>query len=292
MKRNLLGYQIDPRKTNEERVQPINYQPIFIYLHFLGYIFYLLTSDSFVCQSYYNNIPYFFYTLLLIYSFMFKFYSKACGSPGYVTDETEIEKIQDETNLDPNKFYCRYCHIYVPTRASHCISCKKCVIRRDHHCPWTNNCIGRDNHLYYLIFTFLAFVIEFIPLVDAVIHFFLFITASKFSINFLIKILIYISIICSAAFASFMTYSLTVQSILTIVRNSTTWERARRDKITYLKDLPYGYSPFNKGLAGNIVEFCTMRQKKTKWDIKPPDISLFSNELQILIENKGMIPEI
>lgn len=293
MKNNLLGYQIIPRKTSEEIVQPGNLQPIFVYMHFLIYIVYLGTANSYVCNSYYQRIPIFFYFLLTIYSVMLNFYSKACGSPGYATDENNIEEYQNDKNLNENKFYCKNCHIYVPPRASHCITCKKCIIRRDHHCMWTNNCIGRDNHLYFLIFTSLAFIIEFFPVVDSLIHLISLLKNFKnFNYDFFSATVIFLSIILSAGFASFMTYNLTIQSIITIIHNSTTWERARRDKITYLKDLPYGYSPFNKGLIGNIVEFCTMRQKKMKWEIKQPDISLFSNELNLLNENNGMLPEI
>ena len=289
---NILGYRIEPRKTDEEQIHGDKFKPIFIYMHFLMYIIYLLTKTTTVCQSYYSNTPIFFYILLSIYSFMLKYYAKACGSPGFATDEGDVQIIEDETNLDPNKYYCKHCHIYVPVRGSHCITCKKCIIRRDHHCPWTNNCIGRDNHLYYFIFTTLAFISEGVPQFDAIIHLILYFVHSKNYSNFLRVILIYLPFIAASTFASFMTYSLTVQCIITIINNSTTWERARRDKITYLRDLPYGYSPFNKGLIGNIVEFCTMKEKKTKWAIKPPDISLFSKELQILNENNGMIPEI
>lgn len=291
MKNNLLGYQIEPKKTSAEKALQFNHQPFFIIINFIMYNVYFLTKHSYLYKSYHSNSSYFFYSLLLIYSLMLYYYAKASGPPGFANDETEITKI-DETNLDPNQYFCKYCHIYVPPRASHCLTCNKCIIRRDHHCPYTNNCIGRDNHLYFLIFTTLAFTSYIIPDIDAILH----IKSNfEYSDNYfdLIKgIGLYLSFIVATSFASFMTYNLVAQCIITIVKNATTWERARRARITYLKDLPYGYSPFDKGLAGNIIEFCTMKEKKMKWDIKPPDISLFSNELQILKDNNGNIPEI
>ena len=30
--------------------------------------------------------------------------------------------------------------------------CGRCVRRMDHHCPWTNNCIGVFNLKYFILF--------------------------------------------------------------------------------------------------------------------------------------------
>jgi len=38
-----------------------------------------------------------------------------------------------------------------PERAHHCAVCKVCVLRMDHHCPWTANCVGHSNYKYFLL---------------------------------------------------------------------------------------------------------------------------------------------
>ena len=61
--------------------------------------------------------------------------------------------------------YCIKCDIFKPVRTRHCNTCNKCVLRFDHHCPWTGNCIGKKNlkvfiqFLFYLSFSFIFFSI-------------------------------------------------------------------------------------------------------------------------------------
>ena len=34
----------------------------------------------------------------------------------------------------------------------HCTICKKCVLEHDHHCVWTNTCIGKNNYWSFIVF--------------------------------------------------------------------------------------------------------------------------------------------
>eukprot|EP00906_Rhabdomonas_costata_P001576 RCo002595 len=50
--------------------------------------------------------------------------------------------------------YCRTCHIFRPPRAAHCHFCNACIMRHDHHCPWTGTCIGARNHCRFVAFLY------------------------------------------------------------------------------------------------------------------------------------------
>ena len=48
--------------------------------------------------------------------------------------------------------YCQKCKIYRPLRTYHCSACNACVTRLDHHCIFINNCVGINNHRYFMQF--------------------------------------------------------------------------------------------------------------------------------------------
>jgi palmitoyltransferase len=47
---------------------------------------------------------------------------------------------------------CEICGLKKHERTSHCRSCDKCVLRRDHHCIWIGNCVGYANNQYFVNF--------------------------------------------------------------------------------------------------------------------------------------------
>lgn len=48
--------------------------------------------------------------------------------------------------------FCKKCQTRKPDRAHHCSSCKRCVLKMDHHCPWLATCVGFRNYKPFILF--------------------------------------------------------------------------------------------------------------------------------------------
>ena len=48
--------------------------------------------------------------------------------------------------------FCKKCQTPKPDRAHHCSTCKRCVLKMDHHCPWLATCVGLYNYKAFLLF--------------------------------------------------------------------------------------------------------------------------------------------
>lgn len=265
---NEIDNQLESVNDLAVRGASYNFQPLFLFLHLSMFLDYFFTKDTYFFRSFYSQTPFYYYVFIMTYMTMLRFFVKSCSSPGFATKNDDLD------DLNSDKFFCKHCQIYAPIRASHCHNCKKCILRRDHHCPWTHICVGRDNHVYFFFFSFFEFFSQTVPTVDLYYNFIRYIlSASHYEFA---VILPYVIIIMVATYGSQMSFRLASYNFKTIYYNLTTWERARRSQISYLKYLPDGYSPFNKGIVGNIIEFFTMKEKKMKWEIPPADFSMFS----------------
>lgn len=115
-------------------------------------ILYLQLSTSYILyyeksESYHSFLIFQFVNLILWISY----YLAIITPPGSPPSNFTIP----QTELEHQTFWrkwCSKCQHYKPERTHHCKSCGKCVLRMDHHCPWTNNCIGYLNLPHFMRF--------------------------------------------------------------------------------------------------------------------------------------------
>lgn len=78
----------------------------------------------------------------------------AGGAAGGGVGATTSTGAEPTAETKPPKNYCNACQEFKPPRSHHCRDCYRCVLKMDHHCPWVDNCVGHNNHKYFLQFLF------------------------------------------------------------------------------------------------------------------------------------------
>lgn len=84
------------------------------------------------------------------------------ADPGYLIppqDDGDAESQANSTATEQTEAIerCRKCGYYrTDIRTSHCSRCNRCVDYMDHHCFFTDNCIGRRNYRYFFQFVIWA----------------------------------------------------------------------------------------------------------------------------------------
>ena len=76
----------------------------------------------------------------------------------YLSEAVNLEYIPVAPPENERPGRCRTCKDVKVTRSHHCSVCGICVFKMDHHCVWINNCVGLQNHRYFLLFLFWTYV--------------------------------------------------------------------------------------------------------------------------------------
>lgn len=72
--------------------------------------------------------------------------------PGYVTSAVSSKLVQSGAFCE----FCDRCQLWRPARSHHCRTCKRCVMLFDHHCGWTDNCVGVRNLGWFISYLILC----------------------------------------------------------------------------------------------------------------------------------------
>ncbi|KIZ07589.1 hypothetical protein MNEG_0358 [Monoraphidium neglectum] len=70
---------------------------------------------------------------------------------GWQPDAEDGPKLQEVKKKDGGLRFCQKCGVHKPPRTHHCSVCQRCVLRMDHHCPWTGNCVGHGNYRAFFL---------------------------------------------------------------------------------------------------------------------------------------------
>ncbi|XP_070761014.1 palmitoyltransferase ZDHHC12-B-like isoform X2 [Enoplosus armatus] len=203
-------------------------------------------------------LPVLFFLLVVLSVLLY--FAVSLMDPGFVLTDTvkgvaqgvqgsneEMESMIPQTS-PPRLRRCGYCLLQQPMRAKHCQTCKRCVRRFDHHCPWIENCVGERNHRWFIVYL----LVQLLALLWA-----LHIALSGISPSVTWELWFRANL---AALGVVCVFSVVVVLLLgchlyLVSINSTTWEFMSRHRISYLKNCGDEENPFDRGVVCNTWDF-------------------------------------
>lgn len=186
------------------------------------------------------------------------------ASPAIYSQEDNTERLPSENVNKENDTYsqfCEKCQKIQPLRARHCSICNACIAMFDHHCPFIGTCIGEKNRMFFFWFVFFQACECWIGLGICVNS-----TEEKSGLNNWVRanikyvLLAFIGFLIGTLITFLWAYHLNLA-----LRNLTTWESLRWQKIQYLQKS--ANSPFSKGIIENLKYYCKVRRQVTEWTV-------------------------
>ncbi|XP_023117732.1 palmitoyltransferase ZDHHC12-A isoform X2 [Amphiprion ocellaris] len=196
---------------------------------------------------------------LLVVLSVLLYFTVSLMDPGFVLTDTvkgvhgsseETESMIPESST-PRLRRCGFCLLQQPMRAKHCQTCKRCVRRFDHHCPWMENCVGERNHRWFVVYL----LVQLLVLLWA-----LHVALSGISSGVTWELWFRGNGFLLAALAVVGVFSVVVALLLgchlyLVSVNCTTWEFMSRHRISYLKTFRDEENPFDRGVFCNLWDF-------------------------------------
>nr|CCC53287.1 conserved hypothetical protein [Trypanosoma vivax Y486] len=166
------------------------------------------------------------------------------SDPGYVLHSAEPQTQREKALLR----FCDICLLWQPLRTKHCSRCERCVRKFDHHCEIVNNCIGGMNHTRFFLLTVVS-TVHFASVLCKLVYCFSIRGCANIdaivvrnAVPFAFAFLYWLAFLIST--------TLCVLHAVLLATNSTTWEFASWDRITYLSSKQS--NPFNRGVCSNL----------------------------------------
>uniref|UniRef100_A0A183T1D4 Palmitoyltransferase n=3 Tax=Schistocephalus solidus TaxID=70667 RepID=A0A183T1D4_SCHSO len=186
--------------------------------------------------------------------------------PGVVTSNriASYSFLHEYDNVIYKPVVCSECAFVRPPRTKHCYRCDHCVHRFDHHCVWTNSCIGSGNHV-----TFLGYLLSLLAMTFNASY--LCVRSLRLHVHHLLLTHPRIVCFCSTLLLlDLLLLGYLLFHFFLVLTNQTTYERYCRSEHSSEKLSSRGF--YNLGARRNIVAFwvgCNPPSKVTRSPFKP-----------------------
>jgi hypothetical protein len=184
------------------------------------------------------------------------------ASPAIYSQEDATERVHSEAKSNESEsfsHFCEKCQKVQPLRARHCSTCNACIAMYDHHCPYIGTCIGEKNRLFFFWFVFFQALECWVGFGVCIGK-----TSKGREVgewaeeNIKFVILGFIGMTLGILIGFLWVYHFCLA-----LKNLTTWESLRWEKIEYMKN--HEHSPFSTGIFRNLRYYCQVQRKVTEW---------------------------